>query len=118
MPSRLKFAAVVLVLLLARATAAADPAPQHVETSEVRLLCIPPAPPVKCIELQPGHFVDSATWGKLDDTIKTAQDQVTRLTAENTSLRASAASWSPGWKTLTGAVLTGLALGLYLDHKL
>jgi isopenicillin N synthase-like dioxygenase len=81
-------------------------------------MCLPPAPSATCIELVPGHFVDQATWGKLDSTLKAAQDQVTRLTAENASFRATASSWQPGWKTLAGAVLTGIAAGLYFDRKL
>lgn len=120
MPARLKIATAALVLLLARATAAADPAPgpQHVETVEVRLLCVPPAPAAKCIELLPGHFVDVATWGKLDTAIKIAQDRVTRLSAENVSLRASANGWQPGWKLLAGAVLSGVGLGWYVHGRL
>lgn len=118
MPYRIKMSAVVLVLLLARATAAADPAPQHVETAELRLLCVPPAPAEKCIELRPGHFVDTATWGKLDAAIRETQDQVTRLAAENVSLRSSSTSWQPGWKTLACAVITGLAAGWYAHSKL
>lgn len=120
MNPRVKTAAVVVAVLLARSTAAADPAPgpQHIETDKPRLMCIPPAPTSSCIELQPGHFVDSNTWSKLDLALKAAQDKVTNLDAQNASLRASAASWQPGWKTLGAAVLAGISLGWYAHSKL
>lgn len=103
--------------------AAADPAPEpaprtHVVTEEPRLLCAPPAPPTRCMDLPPGHFVDQATWLRLDVELRRAQDAETRLAAENTSLRASAAGWQPGLYTLAGAVLVGLAGGWYVHSKL
>lgn len=81
-------------------------------------MCVPPVPAARCIELQPGHFVDAGSWTKLDAAIRTAQDRVTGLAAENASLRASAAGWQPGWKALASAVLTGVGLGWYLRDKL
>lgn len=119
MTRRAKVAAVALVLLL-RATSAAEPAPapQHVETSEPRLLCVPPARTARCIDLVPGHFVDRGTWDKIDLAIRQAQDGVTRLTAENVSLRASASGWQPGWYTLLGVVAGGIALGWWAHDKL
>jgi hypothetical protein len=107
-----------LVVLLAGETAAADPAPRHVETEEVRLLCVPPAPPTRCIELPPGHFVDAATWRRLDLAIREAQDDRTRLTARDLSLRASLASWQPGWSAIAVAALGGLVGGWYLHEVL
>jgi hypothetical protein len=107
----------LVVLLLAGETAAADPAPRHVETEEVRLLCVPPAPPTRCIELPPGHFVDAATWRRLDLAIREAQDDRTRLTARDLSLRSSARAGSPAGR-IALAALGGLVGGWYLHDVL
>lgn len=123
MKRRCKATAAAIILMIAHRVAAspvaADPAPRtHVVTEEPRLLCAPPAPPVRCMDLPPGHFVDQGTWSALDVSLKTAQDDRTRLAAENKSLRASAALWQPGFYTLAGAVLVGLAGGWYVHGKL
>lgn len=92
--------------------------PTHIETVEPRLLCLPPAPPETCLVLPPGHFVDAATWAKLDDTIVTAEDAVTRLNAENKSLRSTLSGWSPGWLTLTTTLLVGAGVGWYVHSQI
>lgn len=92
--------------------------PTHIETVEPRLLCLPPAPPETCIVLPPGHFVDAATWSRLDDMIVTTEDAVTRLSAENKSLRSTLAGWSPGWLTLTTTLLVGASAGWYVHNKI
>lgn len=116
---RCKLVAAAIILMIAR-RAAADPAPMptHIVTEELRLLCVPPAPPARCIELPAGHFVDTGTWSALDIEMKRAQDAETRLTAENVSLRASTSGWQPGWYVVTSAVLTGIAGGWYAHSKL
>lgn len=117
MRKRVKLAVVLVVIMLAKRVAAGDPEPHaHVLTEEPRLLCIPPAAE-RCIDLPPGHFVDRTTWSALDLELRRAQDAETRLGAENRSLRASAASWQPGWKVLAGAVVSGLALGWYVHAR-
>lgn len=89
------------------------------QTEAPRLMCIPPlAADARCITLPPGRFVDEATWLELDVSLREAQDARTRLTAENKSLRASAAGWQPGWRTLAATVLAGLAAGWYVHDKL
>ncbi len=120
---RTRIIATAILLLIARRVAG-DPAPEpppartHVVTDELRLLCVPPAPPARCMDLPPGHFVDRNTWSALDVEMKRAQDAETRLAAENQSLRVSAASVQPGWYVVAGAVLTGLTTGWYVHSKL
>jgi hypothetical protein len=120
--TRVKVAAAVLTLLLARRVTAEPDAPvvprTHVVTEEPRFLCVPPAPPVRCMDLPPGHFVDQNVWTALDTEIKRAQNAETRLAAENKALRESASGWQPGWRMLAGAILTGLAGGWYVHSKL
>lgn len=116
-------AALVLVLLLAGASAAADPSPAqtkptHVVTELPRLLCVPPAPSTTCRDLPPGHFVDAATWSALDAELRRAHDEVTHLRAANDSLRAQMRGWSPGWRTVAVTLATGVALGVYAHWKL
>ena len=70
------------------------------------------------LTLPPGYWMDEPTFKLEDDKRKVEQDLDTRLTAENKSLRAAAAGWQPGWKTLATALMTGLAAGWYLHSKL
>lgn len=70
------------------------------------------------LTLPPGYFVDEPTHDVVDAEVKRLQDAETRLTAENASFRKSAASWQPGWVTLASVLAGGIALGVYLDHKL
>lgn len=65
------------------------------------------------------HILDGTTYQKLDDTIKTTQDDNTRLKAENDSLKKSLSSWTPGWGTLIVLTTLTIAVGgtaYYLDH--
>ena len=70
------------------------------------------------LQLPPGYWMDEPTHKVEDDKRKAEQDLDTRLTAENKSLRAAAASWQPGWKTLASAIISGVALGWYLHGKI
>lgn len=70
------------------------------------------------LELPPGYFLDEPTWKRLDDELKRLQEAETRLRAENESFRKSAQEWQPGWKTLLGATLSGIAIGAYAYSKL
>lgn len=108
--------AVVLVVLLARATAVADG--QHVQTEAPRLMCVPPAPSSTCIDLMPGRFVDEGTWGRIDEALRTTENEATKLRAENTSLRKSAEAWQPGWITVLTLIASGFAGGWYAHSRL
>ncbi len=107
-------------LVLAAARAAADPAtaeappPTHLASSSAVH-----TDGGSDLRLPPGYFLAEPTWLRLDAETRRLQDAETRLRAENTSLRASAATgWQPGWYTVVLAVSGGIALGVYLDHKL
>lgn len=63
------------------------------------------------------HILTYETWNELDGEVRRLQDQETRLTAENKSLKKNAASWHPGWKSISTAVLFGLAGGLWIGMK-
>jgi hypothetical protein len=69
------------------------------------------------LRLPPGYYLDEPNWNKLDLEVRRLQDQETRLTAENHSLRTSLGGWQPGWKTLSGALLLGIAAGFYVRSK-
>lgn len=70
------------------------------------------------LRLPPGYFQDEPTHDKLDQSLKGLQDDKTRLTAENGSLKAAVSTWQPGWYVVLGAVVTGVAAGWYLHDKL
>lgn len=117
--------AVATVLVVVIATrAAADPAPlpapantsltwYHVETPGHLV-----TEGGTDLRLPPGYYLPEPVWRALDTEVRRLQDQETRLTAENASLTESATGWQPGWKTLGLAVLSGVALGAYLEHRL
>lgn len=121
---RRKLAALTLLTLALARGVAADPLgdtakpEKYVQTEAPRLLCMPPAPPAKCIELPAGRFVSEDGWGRLDAEMRRLQDAETRLKAENASMRGSLDSWSPGWMTMLGTFVAGAAAGAYLVHKL
>jgi len=54
---------------------------------------------------------------KIDDDRKADQDKITNLTAQNKKYEELMSSWSPGWKTLTITLISGVALGWYLHDK-
>lgn len=64
------------------------------------------------------HILTPPSWKSLDDEFRRLQEIETRLTAENQSLRASAAAWTPGWKTIVASLVVGFAGGVYLGAKL
>lgn len=112
-PRRIAIACAVVAAFASRV--AADPAPpvlvhlasgSHVVTDGGSDLRLPP-----------GYFVDEPTWQRLDTEVKRLQDAETSLTAQNTSLRASTSGWQPGWKVLVGALVIGIAAGVYADRK-
>lgn len=70
------------------------------------------------IDLPPGYFYDEPTHSKVETEFKRLQDQETRQTAENKSLRASLDTWQPGWWTLAATVVVGVAAGWYAHDKL
>ncbi len=114
-----KLAMGVAMLCALHTNAAADPVPvaPFAHLHSPRLACRDEVP-TDCIELRPGYYYDEPEWSLLDTEIRRLQTAETRLTAENKSLRDTASGWTPGWRTLLGAVVTGVALGVYLDHKL
>jgi hypothetical protein len=127
---RLQLAVAAGVILLARA-ATADPAPtpphgttgagsptpgetfEHIESPST----------LKTdggteLRLPPGYFLDEPSWDRLNTNMRALQDLDTRLMAENQSMKASLASWQPGWWVVAGAVASGIALGWYLHEEL
>lgn len=95
---------VFLALLLMSGRAAADEvkhftSPIHVTT-----------PSGKTLDLPPGYYLPESTWNRLDAEMRRLQDQETRLTAENKSLRHSVEDM-PGWKWIAGALVIGIAVG-------
>ena len=70
------------------------------------------------VDLPPGYFVDEPGWTALDTSFKSNQDDITRLNAENQSLKTSMSGWQPGWKLLVGAVVLGVVGGWELHAHL
>lgn len=66
-----------------------------------------------CRTLPPGRFLDEPEWAKLDAAIVDRDRTIARLKAENDTYKNAADSWSPGWKTLVGAVGLGISIGVY-----
>ena len=64
------------------------------------------------------HIFDPIQWNVVDAELKRLQTVEVRLTAENKSLRTTAASWQPGWRLLLGVAVAGLAGGSYLTWKI
>ncbi len=67
--------------------------------------------------LPPGHFFDNPAYDKIEKEIKRLQDQETRLTAENFSLRKATEGWTPGWKTVASVFVTGVTIGIYVATR-
>lgn len=115
---RTRLAVITLLVLLASRDAAGEPAPSiaetKVQTIGERKLCMPDM--VQCLTLPPGRFVDEDTWQRIDRETKRLQTAETRLDAENKSLRASAAGWQPGWKTLLSVAVLGAVGGAAAYH--
>lgn len=64
------------------------------------------------LDLPPGYFLDEPAWDALDYQVRTLQDDRTRLSAENKSLRDSAGTGAPWWAIAAGVVV-GAAAGAY-----
>lgn len=113
-------AACALGTLLLGARAAAEP----ISPKEGELIHIQSPSSVKTdggseIRLPPSFCIDEAGWDKLDLEVHRLQEAETRLKAENKSLRKSASSeaFSFGWKSLTSAVVLGLAAGYWIAER-
>ncbi|MGN6108548.1 MAG: hypothetical protein ACTHU0_25810 [Kofleriaceae bacterium] len=65
-----------------------------------------------------GHVLSHEAWTKIDAELLRLQELETRLTAENASLRTSASTWQPGWKTLATALVLGFASGWYAHSRI
>lgn len=70
------------------------------------------------LRLPAGYYLAEPLWNTWELELKRLQTAEVRLTAENDSLRKSAAGWSPGWRTLATALLVGMVAGGYGYHKL
>ena len=66
---------------------------------------------------QGSHVLVEDAWKKLDHEVLRLQERETVLEAENRSLRESASTWSPGWKTIVGALVVGMAGGWYVHSR-
>lgn len=65
------------------------------------------------LKLPPGYFLDEQTWQDRDAEMKRLQEQETRLTAENKSLKKSATGDYPWLATgVVGAF--GIAIGVFV----
>lgn len=69
------------------------------------------------LDLPPGYFLPEDDWDALDLEVHRLQDSETKLKAENQSLRKSAGSWGPGFKTSIGILIVGAAVGAYAAHR-
>lgn len=111
-------AAGVLALLLS-ARAAADPASPAPAAQKPPVHLLSPST-VKTdggseLRLPPSYCLDEPAWDRLGLEVKSLQTDKVRLRAENESLKKSAggSSWF-GWKSVTSALLLGLAAGYWL----
>lgn len=66
------------------------------------------------LDLPPGYWLDEQTWQDKDAELKKLQEQSTRLTAENTSLKQSADEISFGWKSLSTIAVLAFTGGYLL----
>lgn len=64
------------------------------------------------VSVPPGRFLPERHWVALDIEFRDMEDRVTRLEAENKSLKATESD-GPGWKLPTLALLVGIAIGAY-----
>lgn len=110
----------VAVLVLGLVTSAhADSSPAIVHLHSLRKACLQDGDQLTgCVPLGPGYFLDDEAYAKLDTEVRRLQDSETRLQAENNSLRASAASWQPGWVTALSIAVVSAALTVYVERKL
>jgi hypothetical protein len=111
MKRRTALAAALLVTLVAR-EAHGEP-PLHIKTPSTLV-----TDGGSKLRLPPGYFYDEGQRDMLDIELRRLQEQETRLTAENSSLRDSAGSWSPGWRFAAVAFTVGSAIGAYTVWRL
>lgn len=64
------------------------------------------------------HVLDAPSWDLLDAEMRRLQELETRITAENRSLRETASSWQPGWRTMAITLAVGLAGGAYAYYRI
>lgn len=69
------------------------------------------------LQLPASYIFDEPTYEKLDTEHKQLETDKVRLTAENKSLRESAAHWKPAWYWIASATVAGIAIG-WSAHKL
>lgn len=119
MPRWILRVAVALIVLCAPRAAAADPEPMpspHLRlTSGDGVLHVGDR---EVLVPHDSHVLAPDAWSALDAELHRLQDREVRLDAENHSLRDTAKSWQPGWKTLLGAVVAGISIGAYAAHRL
>ena len=68
------------------------------------------------VEIGPGRYVPEAGWVELDDKWKTMENTITRIEAENKSLKSDDSS-VVGWKTATATLIVGILAGRYAWSK-
>lgn len=113
---RITLAAALVALTAARAVA--DPAPTLTDFAHIHTPSHLTTDGGSKLDLPPGYFMSEPSFSKLDNEMKRLQDQETRQTAENKSLRASLDTWQPGWWTLAAAIVVGGSAGWYLHDKI
>ena len=117
MSRKLTIAAIVLVSLAARAAADPVPLPQgHVRLTlgEGTLTTYEGSQYVLPLGT---HILTYDTWQLLDNEVRRLQEQETRLSAENKSLKKSADNWNLGWYGVAAGALIGVAAGIYVGLK-
>ena len=103
----------VVVVIVAASPAAAEPEPPTEVTAPA--VCRDNADPPNELTLAPGSMIlTGAAWANLDTRVRGLQEDRTRLTAENQSLRESAAAGGfPSWWWIAAGVAAGAAAGFW-----
>ena len=68
------------------------------------------------LKLPPGYFLDEQAWQERDAELKQAQEDRTRLAAENKSLRKTVTADAIPWKTIACALVFGVVTGVIGDR--
>lgn len=108
--------AVILVVLALGSRVCADPLPPE-ETAPYLHLHTPSTVVTDGgahLRLPPGYFQTEPEHDRVDAEMHRLQDQETRLTEQNRVMREETSGWTPGWKSLLAATVTGIALGVYV----
>lgn len=108
--NRMKFlaAATVLLVLLLRASAVADP----LSPRRFRSAATVQTDGGSTLRIPPGYFLDEPTWEKLDLQVRKLQESKTRLEAENTELRKSPGGFPVLLVTAATSFLLGVAIAI------